>query len=155
MKFALIDRIVEFVPGERVAAIKTVSRAEEYLGDHFPTFPVLPGVFLLQAMVEAAGWLVRESNDFNRSIILLRSAKNVTYKSFARPGDVLDVHAECARLDADDSDFRGSVQCQGREIARARFTLGHALLAARDARLEPLDHRIIAQAKLQLQQLRG
>jgi len=79
MKFGLIDRIVELEPGRRIVALKAVSLAEEYLADHFPTFPVLPGVLMLEALVEAGAWLVRETQDFNRSVILLHSAKNVTY----------------------------------------------------------------------------
>ena len=89
MKFELIDTIVELTRGERIVAVKAVSLSEEYLGDHFPTFPVLPGVMMLEAMVEAGGWLVRDAQDFVPSVILLREAKNVTFKSFVKPGQLL------------------------------------------------------------------
>ena len=56
MKFGLIDRIIELTRGERIVAVKAVTLAEEYLADHFPTFPVLPGVFVLEALAEAGAW---------------------------------------------------------------------------------------------------
>ncbi len=98
MKFGLVDRVVEIVPGERIVAVKAVSRAEEYLADHFPTFPVLPGVFMLEALVEAARWLAWVTLDFAPSLILLREAKNVTYKSFVKPGRLLRVEVSCRHL---------------------------------------------------------
>ncbi|MHC5155148.1 MAG: hypothetical protein ACYSO3_03300 [Planctomycetota bacterium] len=54
MKFILIDRVTELDPGKQLTAVKSVSLAEEYLGDHFPAFPVLPGVLLLEGMIESA-----------------------------------------------------------------------------------------------------
>ncbi len=58
MKFILIDRVVSFEAGSTLTAVKSVSLAEEYLADHFPIFPVLPGVLLLEGLVESASWLV-------------------------------------------------------------------------------------------------
>src|SRR5262245_9060147 len=52
MHFDLVDRILE-QPPDRIVTLKHVTSAEEYLGDHFPSFPVLPGVMMLEAMVQA------------------------------------------------------------------------------------------------------
>ena len=56
MKFDLVDQILEQEEG-RIVTIKQVTQAEEYLGDHFPSFPILPGVMMLEAMVQAASKL--------------------------------------------------------------------------------------------------
>lgn len=125
MKFSLIDRVLELDRGRRIVAVKAVSLAEEYLADHFPTFPVLPGVLMLEAMAQAGAWLVREAQGFGEQIILLREAKNVTYKSFVRPGQLLRLEVTCRRLAADASDFEGVGLCQDREVVRARFGLVH------------------------------
>ena len=58
MRFILIDKIVSLEAGRSLKAVKSVSLAEEYLADHFPAFPVLPGVLMLQGLVESASWLV-------------------------------------------------------------------------------------------------
>jgi len=55
MRFHLVDRIVEVKPGRSLKAIKNLTLGEEYLADHFPTFPVMPGVLMLQTLVEAGG----------------------------------------------------------------------------------------------------
>ena len=64
MRFSQIDRILEMQPGERLTAVKTLSLSEEYLKDHFPRFPVLPGVLMLEAAFQAAMYLVRYQEDF-------------------------------------------------------------------------------------------
>jgi len=137
MRFGLVDNIVELVRGERIVAVKAVSLAEEYLADHFPTFPVLPGVLMLQAMVEAATWLVREATDFAPAVILLRDAKNVTYKSFVKPGNVLTLEVTCRRLAPGESDFEGMGTCREAEVVKARFGLRH---------LHPADDERVAAA---------
>ena len=125
MNFGLTDRIVELTRGETIVAVKAVSLAEEYLADHFPTFPVLPGVLMLEAMVEAAAWLVRDAQDFSSSVILLRQAKNVIYSSFVKPGDLLTLTVTCRRLAQGESDFDGVGHCDQNEVVRARFGLTH------------------------------
>ena len=85
MKFVLIDKVTAMEPGKSLTAVKSVSLAEEYLADHFPIFPVLPGVLLLEGLIESASWLVRQNNNFSQSMVLLETARNVRYKSFAAP----------------------------------------------------------------------
>ncbi len=135
MRFCLIDRVVELSRGQRIVAVKAVSLAEEYLADHFPTFPILPGVFMLEALVESAAWLVRDAQDFASNIILLRRAKNVTYKRFVTPGNLLRLEVTCRRLAREDSDFTGVGYCNGDEVVKARFGLTHTFVQDRGVRL--------------------
>src|ERR1700752_3103368 len=94
MRFNLVDRILEVEPGKRIRAVKNLTLGEEYLADHFPTFPVMPGVLMLQTLVEASAWLLRLTEDFRHSVIVLREARNVKYGSFVEPGKTLVVTAE-------------------------------------------------------------
>ena len=59
MRFDLVDAVLER-GGERIVTVKNVTAAEEYLGDHFPGFPILPGVMMLEAMVQAARRFLEE-----------------------------------------------------------------------------------------------
>ena len=69
MRFVLIDRILDVQRGESLVAVKNLSLAEEYLSDHFPGFPVMPGVLMLEAIVEAGAWLVRVSDEMAHSMV--------------------------------------------------------------------------------------
>ena len=105
MRFILIDKIVSFELGKQLKAVKSVSLAEEYLGDHFPTFPVLPGVLLLEGLIESASWLVRKSEGFAHSMILLEQAKNVRYKSFLAPGAQIEYTVDAKAIEENVSSF--------------------------------------------------
>src|SRR5271168_1212794 len=100
MRFTLLDRIIELEPGAKITAVKNLSLAEEYLADHFPGFPVMPGVLMLEAMTQASAWLVRASEDFAHSVVLLKEARNVKYANFVEPGQTLHVTAEIVEQDA-------------------------------------------------------
>jgi 3-hydroxyacyl-[acyl-carrier-protein] dehydratase len=147
MRFALVDRIIELEPGKRIVTIKAVSLAEEYLADHFATFPVLPGVLMLEALVESATWLVRHHEDFAHSFVLPKEAKNVTYKSFVKPGHLLRLEVDCRQMAPDGSEFAGTGQCDDTEVVKARFALRHFNLADRDGGMAETDARVVAAAR--------
>jgi len=147
MKFILIDRITELVPGERIEAVKALSLAEEYLADHFPSFPVMPGVLIIEAMVQASAWLVRETEDYAHSMVLLHEAKNVTYKSFVAPGQSLQVSVQAKAIDTETSRFVGVGRCGDVEMTKAHWTLRHFNLAETDPALAEMDQQLIETAR--------
>src|SRR5439155_19249939 len=100
MRFHLIDRIESCEPGKGLRGSKFLALGEEYLADHFPQFPVMPGVLMLQACVEAAGWLWRVTTDFRHPVIVLRELKSVKYGTFMLPGRRMDVTGELTKADA-------------------------------------------------------
>lgn len=100
MRFCLIDRILDLQPGLRVTATKTLRSEEDYLRDHFPHFPVMPGVLMLEALFQASMWLVRKSEDFAHAVVLLKEARNVKYADFVEPGQTLQITAEILKQDA-------------------------------------------------------
>lgn len=107
MKFNLIDK-VEHLSDDRIIAVKHVTLAEEYLADHFPTFPVLPGVMMLEALVQAGGWLLHHRNDFSCSMAVLKEAKNVRYGQFVAPGNHLRVELELVKTTAAGAVFKAT-----------------------------------------------
>jgi 3-hydroxyacyl-[acyl-carrier-protein] dehydratase len=154
MKFVLIDRINELVPGERISAVKALTLAEEYLADHFPTFPVMPGVLIFQTLVEASAWLVRETEGYAHSMLLVAEAKNVTYKSFVSPGQTLEVSVEAKAIEAGSSRFVGTGRCGETEMIKAHWSLRHFNLADEDPTLADQDRRLIEGARRQMGLLR-
>lgn len=137
MRFTLIDRIVDLQPGTRITAVKNLSLAEEYLADHFPGFPVLPGVFMLEAMTQAAAWLLRVSDDFAHSMVVLKEARNVKYNQFVEPGQTLTVTAEALEAPSGHSagqevPFKAAGMVGGEQAVSARLVLSRYNLADTD-----------------------
>jgi len=159
MRFNLVDRILEVEPGRRISMVKHLTLGEEYLADHFPTFPVMPGVLMLQTLVEAGAWLLRITEDFSHSVIVLREAKNVKYGTFMEPGKTLVVTAELLdkadSIDPNAATFKGKGECEGTATVSARVTLTRYNLRDRDPKLQSADDRIITHLRGQYAVLRG
>jgi 3-hydroxyacyl-[acyl-carrier-protein] dehydratase len=132
MKFFLVDRILELEPQRRIVAVKNLSLAEEYLADHFPAYPVLPGVLMVEALVQAAAWLVRASTDFRKNLILLKEAQNVRYGSFVKPGNQLVMEVTALEIGPDASRFKAVGQTEGQVAVQAKLTLEHLNVADAD-----------------------
>ncbi len=149
MPFPLIDRITELDPAAgRIRASKVLSLAEEYLQDHFPRFPVMPGVLALEAIYQASAYLVLWRDEFRRPAVSLAEARNIKYAEFVMPGDRLVIESHWLReLDEErvllraEGRVRGAVAVSGRLVVRR--TLGDALgEAARQRTRELLRRRI-------------
>ncbi len=158
MRFVLIDRILE-VEGSRcrlsgtqtlkgqtprLTAVKNLSLSEEYLSDHFPGFPVMPGVLMLEALTQAGAWLVRELEDFASSIIVLKQARTIKYGSFVEPGRQLSLAVELTSFDPHDCVFKGVGTIDGQEMVKGRFTLTRYNLRDRNPDLHATDASIVA-----------
>jgi len=155
MRFHLLDRICSFEAGKQLTAVKSVSLAEEYLADHFPEFPVLPGVFMLEAATQAGAWLVRLTDDFTHSIITLHEARAVKYADFVTPGKTLTMNVE--QTDADDRyvkmKFQGTVD--GRLSVSGRIILERYNLADENPSQAGLDGRMIEYQRSSVSLLTG
>ncbi len=143
MRFILIDKVLSLDSGKHIETTKSVSLAEEYLGDHFPTFPVLPGVLLLQGMIESASWLVREAQDFTHSMVLLKQTRNVKYKSFLTPGMQIRYVVDATSLEDNISSFKAYGQSGDTRVVEARFSLRHFNLADKKEALATADAEVV------------
>ncbi len=155
MRFILIDKVISLEKAKQIRAVKSVSLAEEYLADHFPAFPVLPGVLLLQGMIESASWLVRATENFAHSMILLEQARNVKYKSFLAPGGVIEYNVEARTIEENLSSFTGEGVSNGEKIVEAKFGLRHFNLADKDSAMAEVDSCIIESLKQRWKLLTG
>ena len=147
MRFILIDKVVSLDAGKSIKAVKNVSLSEEYLADHFPTFPVLPGVLLLEGLIESASWLVRETENFAHSMILLEQARNVKYKSFLAPGSQIEYAVEAKTIEENVSSFAGFGVSNGQRIVEARIALRHFNLADDNSAMAVVDATVIENLK--------
>ena len=139
MRFELVDRIVSITPGKSLCALKALSLAEEYLQDHFPGRPVMPGVMMVEAMVEACAWLVRVETDFAPSMVMLKEARKVVYGQFVRPGDQLVVNVELLKMENGRAQFSGRGTVEGQMVVSGRLEIEYFNLAERNPRDADID----------------
>jgi 3-hydroxyacyl-[acyl-carrier-protein] dehydratase len=143
VKFNLIDKIEE-VSESRLVAVKYVSLAEDYLADHFPTFPVLPGVLMLEAMTQAAGWLLHRNSGFAKSMAVLKEAKNVKYGTFVAPGNALRVEVEVVKISESGGLFKAAGSVNGNSAVSARLEMAYFNISTSQGESgEQIDRRLI------------
>jgi 3-hydroxyacyl-[acyl-carrier-protein] dehydratase len=126
MAFDFVDTVAECESGRRIVALKCLSMGEEYLRDHFPRFPVMPGVLMLECMFQAAAWLFRVTDDFTHSTIILSEARSVKFRGFVRPGQTLRVSVDIETAASEGMGFysRGAIVDQGDEpVVTAKLLL--------------------------------
>jgi 3-hydroxyacyl-[acyl-carrier-protein] dehydratase len=155
MRFSLIDRISSIEPRKSIKAVKNLSLAEEYLADHFPGFPVMPGVLMVEAMVQTGAWLMRHDEDFAYSMVLLKSARAVKFLNFVSPGKTLQVTAELEGWNEGECRFKASGTVDGESAVTARLTLERFNLADRNPRFKESDETQIRSARAMFAQLWG
>ncbi len=144
MRFNLVDEIRQLEPGRKIQAVKNLTLGEEYLADHFPGFPVMPGVLMLQTLVEAGAWLLRLTEDYRYSMIVLREAKNVKYGHFMEPGRQMIVTAEMTDRNGKLASFKAKGEIEANLAISARVTLETYNLRDQDPALESTDQKLIA-----------
>lgn len=150
MRFSLIDRIDALEPGNRIAAVKSLSMAEEYLADHFPGFPVMPGVLMLEAMTQASAWLVRATEDFAHSMVVLQEARNVKYGQFVQPGQTLQVSAQIVDHGERETKLKAQGQMDGQVTLRGQLILRRYNLAEESPEKATIDTSLVEELRSQL-----
>ena len=123
MKYRQIDKITSLVPGKRITAERTLRAEEEYLHDHFPRFPVMPGVMMLEALHQAAVWLIRAGDNFESPLVLLRETRSVKFGDFLSPGETLLITVESIKEDGNFTTVKASATKAGRVTVSARLVL--------------------------------
>ena len=129
MRFRLVDQITQLEEGKHIEAVKHLTSAERCLEDHFPRFPIMPGVLMLESMYQAGHWLVRKTEDFAHSMVVLKEARNVKFSGFVQPGQDLVVTAKVKKQDGNRTTLITRGMVDGKNVASARLVLETCQLA--------------------------
>ncbi len=127
MRFFLIDKIIEWKPGERAAATKNISLSEDFFDDHFPRRPIMPGVLILEGMAQLSGILLEETVKEQTGVAakaLMTIIGKTKFKDMVRPGDVLTYRTELQSF----NEVGGRLTCMalrgGDVVTTTTFTFG-------------------------------
>jgi beta-hydroxyacyl-ACP dehydratase FabZ len=117
--FLLVDRIVE-MDAEHIVGIKNVTHNEPFFTGHFPDFPVMPGVLIVEAMAQTAGVLVLKSiPDRDRKLVLLVAIENARFRRPVVPGDTLRMEMKVLKRKASVAKMAGVATVDGLVVAEA------------------------------------
>ena len=115
----LVDRVVE-LEAERIVGIKNVTANEPFFDGHFPDFPVMPGVLIVEAMAQTAGILVLKSiPDRDRKLVLLVSIEYAKFRRPVVPGDQLRLEMTLLKRKASVCKMSGRATVDGVLVAEA------------------------------------
>jgi 3-hydroxyacyl-[acyl-carrier-protein] dehydratase len=123
MYFSVIDRIIAWEPGGWIRAEKHLHGDECFLPDHFPGTPVMPGVLILEAMVQAGDWLIQSGRREPPGRFCLRALRAVKFVHFVQPGETLVVSVKLVQENADQVELACQAVVDDRVVALARMTL--------------------------------
>lgn len=121
MRFLLVDRIVELEPGRRVVATRRVPENEELFQDHFPGFPVMPGVLLVEMMGQAAAKCLDAEQGNGRGKAMLAKILGASFRDWVRPGDDTTTHAEIVVNEARYATAECKLDVGGRSVAQTKL----------------------------------
>lgn len=93
MRFILLDRIITLEPGRSIHAVKIMPADEELFREHFPGFPVVPGVLLVEMMAQAAGKCLH-TEDEDRGLAMLGKINLATFRDWVKPDQLIDIFAD-------------------------------------------------------------
>ncbi|OKH27732.1 3-hydroxyacyl-ACP dehydratase FabZ [Chroogloeocystis siderophila] len=92
--FALVDRIIEYIPGERAVGIKNVTFNEPHFQGHFPGRPIMPGVLIVEAMAQVGGVVLTQLPEVEGGLFMFAGIDKVRFRRQVVPGDQLVMRAE-------------------------------------------------------------
>lgn len=121
--FLMVDRILELISGEKIVALKNVTANEPFFQGHFPGAPVMPGVLIIEAMGQAGGVLVMESQPEERhgSLIYFMGMDKVRFRKPVLPGDQLILEIRMIKARSRAVKMSGLATVEGNRVAEAEL----------------------------------
>jgi 3-hydroxyacyl-[acyl-carrier-protein] dehydratase len=123
MRFLLVDRILELEPLKRIVATKYVRPDEDYFPDHFPGYPVMPGVLQIESMAQAAGKCLMAGIESSRWPVLIQ-VKQANFRKQVLPDSTLRIEADITTCNAHTATAQAKISCDDQTVADATVVFG-------------------------------
>lgn len=123
MRFLLVDEILELEPGKKVVAAKKIRADEDYFPDHFPGYPVVPGVLQVEMMAQSAGKCLMAAMDASRWPVLIQ-VRQANFRKSVLPGSDLRIEAEILSNTGSTASATAKIWCAEQIVADATLLFG-------------------------------
>jgi beta-hydroxyacyl-ACP dehydratase FabZ len=118
----LVDRILDYEPGQWIRGLKNISMSEQVFQGHFPKRPVFPGVYIVEAMAQTGGCLIMQQfEDRARKVIYFMGIDSVKFRKPVLPGDQLIMEVKVVSMKSRICKMRGEAFVDGQKVAEAEF----------------------------------
>jgi 3-hydroxyacyl-[acyl-carrier-protein] dehydratase len=124
--FLLVDRIEELEPGVRAVGVKNVTQNEPFFEGHFPDYPVMPGVLVVEAMAQVGAVGVMAGGEHKDKLALFAGIDGVRFRRQVLPGDVLRMEVRIERLKGRVGRGRGRAEVDGERVCEAQLMFAFA-----------------------------
>ena len=119
--FLLVDRVVELEPGQRAVGIKNVTMGDPFFQGHFPGYPVMPGVLIVEALAQVGAVGLLTTDQFKGQLALFAGIEKVRFKRQVKPGDTLRLEVELGQVRRGIGTGTGTATVEGELACRGEF----------------------------------
>ncbi|HEY8448315.1 MAG TPA: 3-hydroxyacyl-ACP dehydratase FabZ [Thermomicrobiales bacterium] len=119
--FLLVDKVIEIEPGKRAVGIKNVTINEPFFQGHFPEYPVMPGVLIVEALAQVGAVAILMVEEFKGRIAFFAGLDNVRWKRQVKPGDTLRLEVEVGQIRRSIGTGTGTATVDGELACRGEF----------------------------------
>ena len=119
--FLLVDRVLELEPGRRAVGVKNVTMGDPFFQGHFPDYPVMPGVLIVEALAQVGAVALLTTEEYRGRLALFAGIDKVRFKRQVKPGDVLRLEVELAQVRRGIGTGNGTATVAGELACRGEF----------------------------------